>query len=636
VAASVGAAEAQNVVPLFSSVDVRKSTTGTTVAEPNVFATAPLNLSCPASGITGVLSGPLPTANSTPTDFLVDNYIAITVEGETTNLCGPPGAGADGNPASCFRSAYAAIAKPGLDPDYPDGPNGPLGVVGGVAPLDVASYLTPGANQVTFDVVDFGGLLASSTINLVTNCAPTGVSGNGKVSGNPISSTNPTPAQLTQPFTFSAVPNLGVQLLLDLSTAYNQGTLSITNQATPTATDSAIDPAAFPAYVAGTSFATSQCLIHSGELFNGAPACKLYTLTCQIAQGAQSTGVQCPTSTARNIVLQDVFDFPALSLPDILYTDGNFSETFHQGFGFLEASEGWTGGPCTFDPGAGQTFSCPENLLTQFTGPGSGKSTGTPSPRLNSTFISVGPVPEYRTHVDLNPWQNHMWVNSHNVTATFNTRSPILPPGYNDGDTNSFKAAPLYSITYGVSTVADQPSTEFPLPTDTTLLYPNGCNLPAPVIYEPAPVQLQVSQDGEYLVHFFATDCAGTEELFFYQDKAGSWNTTFYTAQMFVDTVAPQFVAEPQLSPEGNAGTIQGYPAYHRNTPLSASYQCSDDFSGVAVCGAQTYATPVKTPAQVVSPLSTSQLGGFGYGIYVKDAAGNITYSDPVFYWVVP
>ena len=57
----------------------------------------------------------------------------------------------------------------------------------------------------------------------------------------------------------------------------------------------------------GTSFATSSCLLHTGELYNGSPACKLYTLTCQIGSGSTQAGALCPTSKQRNEVFQEVF-----------------------------------------------------------------------------------------------------------------------------------------------------------------------------------------------------------------------------------------------------------------------------------------------------------------------------------------
>ena len=635
IAGSAIVAQAWPGTKVFSPVNVRKSTNGASVLDPDTFGTASLNLSCPSAPIVAVLS----STSDGKSNVLVDNYITLTVtRGSTTtgpfNLCGTTAPGS--NPASCFNSVYQNAATAGqLTGQDPDGT---IAASGGLPPIDIHQYLEPGANEVTFNLVDFGGYLTSTSIYLATNCTPTGVSGNGKVSGNPISSTNPTASELTQPFTFSSIPDKNVELLLDLSTASTAGTLDITNGVIPTVTDQAFDPALWPSFVKGTSFATSQCLIHNGELLDGSPACKLYTLTCQIGQGSESSGVQCPTSSARNIVLQDVFDFPPLSLPDIIYIEGNFSETFHQGFGFLEASEGWTGGACTFDPAADQMFSCPENLLTVFSGPGLGKSTGTPSPSVNSEFISVGPVPEYRTHVDLSPWSaNHIWVNSHNVTATFNTRAPILPADFNGGNLNDFKAAPLYGVTYGVAPLAgypSTPSTEFPVPGDKTLLYQNGngCEFPPPTLFEWPSVQLTVSEDGMYLVHFFATDCAGTEELYFQQDNTGAWFTTFYTAVMFVDTVKPKVVAGPDLSPQpALIGTELGYC---QNQKVKATYQCSDDFSGVAVCATASYSNPVTNPPPVVAGVDTSTLGTHMYTVHVTDAAGNQGKPESVAYTV--
>ncbi len=649
-AAFMAIAQAQNVIPVFPSVNVRLSNQGTSLAMPNTFGSAPLNLSCPSTGISAMVSGALPAGSMTPTNLLVDNYISLTVNSTTTNLCGVPNAGSQGNPASCFRPAYSNSVTVGTDPDYPDGPSGPLGVVGGVAPIDISRFLSPGANQITLDEVDFNGYLASSTINLITSCTSTGALGSGKITGNPI-----TPTSLVTPFNFSTAPNLNVQFLTDFSTAQADGTLTIPPGSTPVVTDQALAPSSFPTLVHGTSFATSQCLIHLGEFLtpadiaNNNPACKLFTFVCQIGNNPAASGQNCPSSTARNMVLQDVFDFPPLSLPDITYTDGNFSETFHQGFGFLE-NDNWTQGFCTFDTPGDQGFYCPLNVLTEFSGPGLGNTRGSPQPVIQSSFISVGPVPEYRTHVDLLPWSaNKMWVNSHDIQATFNTRSPILPANYNGGNLNGFVAASPYSLTYGVAPLAGYPSipsTEFPVPGDKTILYPGGCpaaGTPAPAIWTPASVQLHVDADGMYLLHYFATDCAGTEELYFRQDNTGSWYTTFYTAIMFVDTVAPQVVSGPVLKcgmPSGEPvacyiGSQLGIPVFRKDKPAYATYQCSDDFSGVAKCGAKSYETPVTTPAKVKWPVDTSVIGKHTYTVHVTDAAGNVGTPVSVTYYVI-
>jgi len=131
--------------------------------------------------------------------------------------------------------------------------------------------------------------------------------------------------------------------------------------------------------------------------------------------------------------------------------------------------------------------------------------------------------------------------------------------------------------------------------------------------------------------------------LYFFQDKTGSWNTTFYTAQMFVDTVKPEVVSGPVLScptPSGEPlicylASQFNFAIFRQNKQGIATYQCSDDFSGVAQCGAQSYGTPVTTPAQVVSSVDTSQLGLHSYTVSVTDAAGNVGTPVSVPYLVV-
>ena len=105
---------------------------------------------------------------------------------------------------------------------------------GGVPAIDVSSFLTAGAVQAQIGLVDTGSYLTSSTLYLVTNCAFNGVAGPGKVTGNPISQSNPTGQQLTQNFSFNSTNNQQVQFTYDLSEAQNAGSLSITDGTTPT------------------------------------------------------------------------------------------------------------------------------------------------------------------------------------------------------------------------------------------------------------------------------------------------------------------------------------------------------------------------------------------------------------------
>jgi hypothetical protein len=619
-------AQAQNSIPVFpSSVFVRLSLNGTSNANPNVFGTSTQSVTCPASGIVAtVSSNTLETAK-----VLVDNYLDLTLtQGGTTtgpiNICS--GGVSESGYNDCFTTGYQAPAAAGELTG--DDPNGAITAAGGVGPIDISTMLVPGANTLKFEEVDTGGYFAASSIYLDTNCTANGTTG-GTITGNQISSTNPTPQELTQDFTFSGSPGKVVGLVYDLSKGAQDQTLDITNGATPNVVDVAFDPGLWPSYVKGTSFATSQCLIHTGELFNDEPACKLYTLTCNIGQGTGSSGAQCPSSTARNIVIQDVFDFPALYLPDIDVIINGQHEVFHQGFGFLEASEGWTGGACTFDPGADQIFSCPENLLTLFEGAGIGAGTGTPAPRVNSSFITVGPVPEIKTNVSFKYFGNPKWVNSRDVQVLFSANPPRVPQ-----PNNGFVAAPVYGVTYGVSPADALPSTEFPVKGDITLLNPDGCpgSLPAKT-FVPAPVQISVAEDGMYLLHYFATDCAGTEELHFFQGASGSWYTKFYTVDLNVDTVAPTVVSGPTLSPAPTL--IDGELGYCRKQAVTASFQCADDRSGVLWCGGHYYADPVTDPPALTSSVNTSTLGAQVFTVRVRDAAQNEGIPASVPYTVV-
>ena len=166
-------------------------------------------------------------------------------------------------------------------------------------------------------MIDTGGYLASSTLYLQTNCTFLGVSGPGEITGNPISKDNPDPHQLAQTFPFNPVTDQVVQFTYDLSEAQSAGQLTIADGTIPGTADLPLTPAQYTSYVAGTSFASSNCLIHSGELLNGQPVCKIYTLACQIGTGATESGAQCPVSQLPNEIFGESFDGPPFTLPDI-------------------------------------------------------------------------------------------------------------------------------------------------------------------------------------------------------------------------------------------------------------------------------------------------------------------------------
>ena len=629
---------------VFGPENARSSTTGTGFgASQAIYNSSPLQLNCGSSPIHAVLSStPDGTGN-----VLVDNFINLTVstpDGTATgptNICrgGVFDTSPTGRVQDCFTAAYRAMADSGniigQDPDS-------IVSTGGVAPIDISSALQPGPIQVKIDLVDTGGFLASSSIYLNTSCTQAGVTGPGKITGNPIPQTNPPASTLTQTFSFDSTINQEVKFVYDLSVSQDAGHLTIADGSEPITSDSSIDPAIFQSiWVPGTSFATSNCLIHTGELLpSGQSACKLLTLQCQIGTGSTASGAQCPSSSIRNEIFQDVFDGPNFTLPDIPIPNG---PTFHQGVGFLMAKEGWTGGPCTFDPASGLSAQiCPQNLLTDFSGPGRFTETGI-GDHPNSTFIAVAPVPEDLTTVTVVGQQPGGWINTQTPTINFSSQPPILTnltptlPGQ-----SSFVPSPIQTITYGIAAASavPQPSPMLLIPTDTVITSQTACPTPSNPGQPPASTFAPPSQsvpfpsDGQFFLHYFAQDCAGTEELKFTQDASSSWSTSFFTIPVNIDTVTPA-ISAITLSPPSS--TNNGVPhSYALNQQVTATYSCSDDRSGVVTCGTATYGPGTTTlqTAAITSPVDTSSPGTKSFIVNVADAAGNHT-SASVSYQVV-
>ena len=660
-------AVAQNSIQLFGPVDVRLSTTGTgSGANGNFFNTTNLNLTCPASP-TGTLSS---TADGTG-NVLVDNFLNVTatVAGVTTgptDVC--PGSGTP----SCFTSAYQVPAGQGnltgQDPDT-------FVSTGGVPPISISQFLAPGAVQlqIALEDVDYGAgfYLASSTIYLDTNCTQGGVTGPAIVNGNPIPSTNPTPQQLAQGFDFNTGNSQQIGFVYDLTTAQTVGSLTINDGTIPQVNDSPIDPSSFQStYLSGTSFSTANCVIHSGELLpSGAPACKLFTLQCAVGTGATATGAQCPVSTLNNEIFQDVFNGPGFTLSDIPTPSG---PTFHEGIGLLMANDTWPGGACVFDAEADLgNLNCPQNLLTSFassTEPSSnalkahalnssktaastlvhsnlvsnavGASTlptisSGSTTRPNSTFITVAGIPEDLTTVTVAGQKAGYWVNNSTPNVTLSSQPPNLV-GATVAGAASFVPSPIQSITYGISASNNVPAAGAAVPGDVTLTNSTGCptppNLttPAAATFAPTPFNLQSLPDGTYLLHYYAQDCAGTEELQFVQDASGNWSTNFYTYPINIDTTAPVVATGPTLSPAASAAGT-----YTVGQTVTASFSCTDSLSGVVQCGSYTYAVgATNNTGTLTSPVDTSSPGNKTFTVTAVDAAGN-TSSAQVSYQVI-
>jgi hypothetical protein len=625
-ATSLSTAFAQNGVLVLPPVYVAVSSASATPSNPVTFGTNTVNLTCPATGISAIVSS---TSTGTA-KVLTDNYITLSVAHGTgptstpVNICSG-GVVENGGQQDCFTTGYQAPASEGLLTG--EDPDGAITAEGGISPIQIGSYLASGVNAVTLSTVDTGVYLAASSIYLNTNCTQGGVSGTPQVNGNIITTSNP--QTLTQTAPFSTGTNTNVQEVFDLSTAENEGDLNITPDTFPITTLTPLSLGVWQReYVQGTSFSTANCLLHYGALSEGRPACAIYKVVCQVGQGTTPpSGAQCPTSSARNEVFEDVFDGPAFNLPDIHV--GN--STFHQGIGYLMTSDGWTGGACSFDPSSGVANDfCPFNLLTQFSGAGGYGSKGTTN-SSNSSFVTVAPVPEDSTSA-------HVWfsgpdpsVPSLTVHVDFFSKPPSVPLPNND-----FVAAPIASVTYGYSLLSEPlPSTLFPVPGDIVV-----SNTPCPAavgdvkatdFYAPEQT-ITFPGDGQYLLHYFATDCAGTEELKFVK-TSGTWSTTFYTTEIDIDTTAPMVVSAPALLQA--PATIKGKTGYPVGSTLQATYACADALSGVQTCGTAAYPGGVRNPSPVVSTLDTSTPGTKTFTVNLKDAANNHGTPQSITYTVI-
>jgi hypothetical protein len=613
---------AQTSVDVFAPVYLRPSQAGAgTGANQVLFNSSTLSLSCPAVPVAYLSSGASASPSGSTANIFVDNNIDVTnltTSNGPVNVC--TGGASLGNFQYCFNAKYLAPysgAHEGIDLDL-------VAANLGVPPINISPLLTQGSQNLKIDLVDEGGSLGSSTIYLNTNCTSAGVNGPANISGNVIPP-NPPPSTVNQNFNFDSGTQQVVGFTYDLSGALAAGTLSINPSGViPEVTDSGVDPVnGFHSLVSGTSFATSSCLVHNGEILNGSPACKLFTLECKTGTGSTSSGAECPVSTLSNEVVQDIFDGPAFTLPDITGPNG----TFHEGMGFLMTSEGWTGGPCTFDPASGlQSLFCPLNLLTNFSGPGTFTGTGQTT-HPNSDFITIAQVPEDLTSVTVTdstgtpvPLGPGNWTNNPSPYFKLSSKPPVVA-GTSLPHAANFVAAPIEKITYGISSGPTAPAPGTTSASDTVLT--NTVSCPAPTYpanppaatFTPAIQSLSNLVDGNYLLHYYATDCAGTEELHFVQDpNTMAWSTNFYTFPLNIDTVKPEVSSGPVLAPTG---------PYALNQVVTATFTCSDNASGVVLCGTKTYSPGVLTTGSITVPVPTATSGLQTFTVPVTDAAGN-------------
>ena len=197
--------------------------------------------------------------------------------------------------------------------------------------------------------------------------------------------------------------------------------------------------------------------------------------------------------------------------------------------------------------------------------------------------------------------------------------------------------APIHSISYGISSPGSvpEPGNE-PITTDSTVINPvvnAGC--PVPTAGNPGPktqpnfstgpVVVTFPGDGQYLLHYYAQDCAGTQELQFAlnpdpnNNNVPTWSTSFYTVPVNIDTTPPV------LTVLSSPSTVT------LKATATATFSCSDapSGSGVVLCGLNIYAPQTKYTNTDIGTLkvnlNTSSTGSKSLTLYVVDGAGNIS-----------
>ena len=263
----------------------------------------------------------------------------------------------------------------------------------------------------------------------------------------------------------------------------------------------------------------------------------------------------------------------------------------------------------------------------------------------NSTFITIAQVPEDLTtvtptnssgsQVNLGPGN---WTNNTAPYVKLSSQVPNLA-GTSVTGAVSFVPSPINTITWGISYGPTAPAPGTTSGTDSSFANSQTCSTTIPVPGGPIPPALATPAeplsltqgDGQYLVHYFAQDCAGTQELLFANtmgDGTGSWSTNYYTFPINLDTVAPEVVSGPTLSPAPDA-----LGNYQVGETVIATYDCTDDRSGIVSCGTHTYSTAgTLDTGALTTTVNTLSTGTKTFKVTAVDAAGNTLTSQPVSY----
>jgi hypothetical protein len=561
---SVGLSGAYGAIKLFTPVNVALSIPGASTSPYDDFDNTTIPLSCPVPSAVPDPPNPTGWLSSSPDGsgyIITDNYIFVQNEDQEDsspqNICTGLAGNASG---SCFTSAYQNAANgnsiTGDDPDTFVNPGNSVlsgGAAGGLPPIDISGFYSAGGS-VSLNVIlqDTGGYVTSSTVFLVTNCTTPGtVAPGGTVSGNPV---NPSvPSSLVQNFPIDT--NSGDNINFDFKLPPTTG-----SSLAPTVTDIGITQETFATMMAGTSGGPAQCLHLNGEVdANGNTLCKAFLIECPSSSGMES-GTNCSQAVALYEARFDAIEIPTP------YNGYQFLTT--TGPAWFMGSDNWvtegsdgigSPGTCLFSSSNPALYGqlCPQNPLTEFYGAADGQPGGPIS--ANSLFIPAVDMPLPLTAVTSSTTVINGWNKTDSVTLAFAAAPPTYPPagatacnlplGVPPTPTgcappaNGFIAAPIQSETYGYTAApATTPDPTYPLSTDTVLSNPVPCpSNPTPgALPFDTTSTFALPQDGIYAVHYYAKDCAGTEELLFTPSGNSGQNWASYkTIEIGVDTMAP-------------------------------------------------------------------------------------------------
>jgi hypothetical protein len=229
---------------------------------------------------------------------------------------------------------------------------------------------------------------------------------------------------------------------------------------------------------------------------------------------------------------------------------------------------------CAFS-GSLTGYSCPLDILTAFLGAADGQPGGTTMGK-NSIEVPVANMPLPYSSVSSN-LQADSWTNSPSVNfgftsyaANYNSTGDVPP-------SNGFTPAPVYSVTYGYAPASSPvPDTTYAVPGDVSIYNSSTqsiaaastakggqiCNVggTTPLNSGSQNATITPTGDGIYVLHYFTTDCALTEELLFNPTASQLTNPTanwasFRTLTFGVDTVDPVLSCPlTPASPNGSNG----------------------------------------------------------------------------------